>query len=120
MPAPGTFGGGRKFIMLVSSGPTERTFGCPFVVIAERLFPFLDKEFGSMSPEFGSNTMPACAAIMPPSVLGTIKAFAPQPVAEVDPSLQMKSPNNAVRSPVRSAAVGTVVVTDASRRRLSP
>src|SRR5436305_14486923 len=120
MPAPGTFGGGKKFRMLVSSGGTESRFGCPFLVMAERLFPFLDKEFGSMSPEFGSNTMPACAAIVPPSVVGTINAFAPQPVEEVDPSLQMKSPSNAVRSPLRSAAVGTVVVTDASRRRLSP
>src|SRR5579863_9125002 len=70
-------------------------------------------------PVVGSKTIPACAGTMEPSVVVTLNGFV-QGVAEEVPSAQMKLPRSPRRSPVRSAAVGTVVTTEAERRRRRP
>ena len=99
--------------MLVTAiGTAGSTFTWPPLEIADRPLP-------SGLPVVGSNTIPALAAARVPSVVVTT-AGAAQPVAEVLPSAQMKSPNNPVRSPERSAAVGTLVITDAARLRRVP
>src|SRR5579864_2131971 len=103
---------GRKFMMLLTAVGTARILGRPPLVIACRPVP---SEF----PVLGANTIPACAGMLPPSVVPTMTGLA-QGVGEVLPLAQIKSPSNALRSPERSAAVGTVVTVDAVRRRRVP
>src|SRR5579864_9023928 len=103
---------GRKFMILPTAVGTVRILGRPPLVIACRPEP-------SGLPVLGANTMPACAAMLPPSVVGTIRGLA-QGVGEVVPLAQIKSPSSALRSPERSAAVGTVVTVEAVRRRRVP
>src|SRR5579859_73940 len=106
-------GGGRKFSILETAEGTDgSTLTCPPLEIASRPVP---SEF----PVVGSNTMPAWAGTLAPSVVVTINGLA-QPLEDVLPSVQMKSPSRPRKSPPRSAAVGTVVTTEAARRRRVP
>src|ERR1700680_1291725 len=111
----GSVGNGRKLRIFAMAAETGRTFTCPFVETAFAVV-VSGPVVGLTTSVPGSKTMPARAGTLVPLVVVTIFGLA-QPVKEVVPSLQMKSPKKPVRSPDFSAAVGTVVTTDAALRR---
>src|ERR1700737_1518059 len=101
MPAPEMFGKGRNLRIFVTAAGTEgNTFTRPPVENTLRCVP-------SGLPEVGSNTIPTRAGTIAPSVVVTVKGTV-QPVVEVPPPAQTKSPRRPDRSPPRSATVGVV------------
>src|SRR3982074_310315 len=111
----GSVGRGRKLRILAMAAETGRTFTRPLVETAFAVV-VSGPVIGLITSVVGSKTMPARAGTLAPSVVVTNFGLV-QPVEEVVPSLQMKSPKKPVRSPDLSAAVGTVTLTDAALRR---